>query len=72
VVPAEVPHLLAVWCEGAHPVAEVAGIAADASVPASERLVWQTAGRLFPDDYAERYGFNLFGWRVRLGAAAGF
>lgn len=66
------PRLLAAWCEGAFAVAETLGSAADGSAPAVRRLVWESTRRLFPDDYAERYGFNLFGWRVRLGAAASF
>ena len=70
--PAGAPRLLAAWCEGAQPVAEVAGITADGSGAAAGRLVWQATQRLFPDDYADRYGFSVLGWRIRLGGSASF
>lgn len=62
--------LLAVFCEGTFAVAEVRGEAAPD--PASqERLIWRSTNRLFPDDYPETYGFDLFGWRIGLGASVG-
>jgi hypothetical protein len=38
----------------------------------AERLVWRATARLFPDDYADSYGFDLFGLRVGLGGSFGF
>lgn len=64
-------QLLAAWCDGPEPVAFVTGEAADAGRPAAERAVWRATARLFPDDYAETYGFDLFGWRVGLGGSVG-
>ena len=70
--PANPPQLLAIWCDDLYPVASVQGTAGAASRAAAERLVWETTGRLLPDDYPETYGLNLFGWRVKLGADVGF
>ena len=70
--PANPTQLLAIWCDDLYPVASVRGTAGDAGRAAAQRLVWETTGRLLPDDYAETYGLNLFGWRVRLGADVGF
>jgi len=70
--PVNPPQLLAIWCDDLYPVASVRGTAGDASRAAAQRLVWETTCRLLPDDYAETYGLNLFGWRVRLGADVGF
>jgi hypothetical protein len=69
--PANSPRLLAVWCDDLYPVASVQGTAAGPGRAAAERLVWESTGRLLPDDYPETYGLNLFGWRVRLGAGVG-
>jgi hypothetical protein len=63
--------LLAIWCEGRQPVAYLADRARGEEGQARSRGVWQLTRRLFPDDYPERYGFNLFGWRVRLGGSVG-
>lgn len=68
----ERPRLAAVFCRGGEPVAEVEGSAAGPGTRAVERLVWQSAARLFPDDYADTYGLNLFGWRLTFGGAFGF
>ncbi len=68
----ERPRLAAVFCRGAEPIAEVQGMAAGTDTRAIERLIWQSTGRLFPDDYPETYGLNLFGWRVTLGGSFGF
>jgi hypothetical protein len=62
-------ELRAVFCDGAVPLAEVATRRDGGSV---DRLIWRTTGFLFPDDYAETYGFNLFGYRVRLGGELTF
>jgi hypothetical protein len=69
---APVPRLLAAWCEGEAPAASVRGEAPAASRAEAERLVWRATARLFPDDYADTYGFDLFGFRVGLGASFGF
>jgi hypothetical protein len=66
------PSLLAAWCEDAYAAASVAGAAAGAGPEDVERLVWRATQRLFPDDYGETYGLDLFGWRVRLGGSASF
>jgi hypothetical protein len=68
----ERPRLAAVFCSGDEPVGEVQGTAAGTDTRAIERLVWQSTSRLFPDDYADTYGLNLFGWRVTLGGSFGF
>jgi hypothetical protein len=65
------PYLTAAWCAGGRPLAIVHGTAADAGRAGLERLVWQATGRLFEDDYAESYGLDLFGLKVRFGAAVG-
>ncbi len=70
--PAPVPTLLAAWCEGAAPAASVRGEAPAAGRAEAERLVWRATARLFPDDYADTYGFDLFGFRVGLGLGATF
>lgn len=68
----ERPRLAAVFCQGTEPVAEVQGTAAGTDTRAIERLIWQSTGQLFPDDYADTYGLNLFGWRVTFGGSFGF
>lgn len=63
--------ILAAWCDGDRTVARV-------SLPAAltraerERAVWRAMARLFPDDYADSYGWNLFGLRVTVGGSLGF
>ncbi|HET6469371.1 MAG TPA: hypothetical protein VFG43_13440 [Geminicoccaceae bacterium] len=68
--PGEV-RLRAVFCDGGLPVAETLGVA-EASPAAVERLIWRSTALLFPDDYPERYGFNLFGDRLRFGLGGSF
>jgi hypothetical protein len=63
--------VLAAWCDGERAVARVRLPAAVDQVE-RERAVWRATARLFPDDYAETYGWNLFGLRVTLGASFGF
>lgn len=70
--PGASPRLLAAWCEGEAPAATVRGEAAAPGRAEAERLVWRATARLFPDDYADTYGFNLFGLRVGLGGSVGF
>lgn len=65
-------ELQAAFCEGPHAVAAASTGTAGLGPAGIERAVWRLTGRLFPDDYAETYGFELFGWRVRLGGEAAF
>jgi hypothetical protein len=54
-------RVLAAFCDGANPIGSVE--AQDTvSGPTDrrfQRLLWRTASALFPDDYAETYGFGL-------------
>lgn len=63
--------LLAAWCEGSTVVARVRASGSTDPVQ-RERLVWRAAARLFPDDYADTWGWNLFGLRVTVGGSFGF
>lgn len=63
--------LLAAWCDGERPVARVRVAGAGDRV-AQERAIWRAVDRLFPDDYADTYGWNLFGLRVTIGGSFGF
>lgn len=63
--------LLAAWCDGERAVARVR-LAASADRVERERAVWRAVARLFPDDYADNYGWNLFGLRVTVGGSIGF
>lgn len=65
-------RLAAAFCDGATPVAALAATAAGAEQEAVERLVWRTTDRLFPDDYESRYGWRLFGERVRFGLSGSY
>jgi hypothetical protein len=76
-LPAPVPEagplrLQAVFCDGRTHVADASAATPDRSEAGAQRLIWRTTGRLFPDDYAETYGFNLFGYRVGLSGQFGF
>lgn len=65
--------LLAVFCDGRRPVAEVTALPAGAAAADEARLVWRTTARLFPDDYPSTYGWRLFeGLRIGLGGSFGF
>jgi hypothetical protein len=64
--------LLAAYCDGDQPVATARERLNGTGLRAVERMVWQATEALFPDDYADTYGINLFGIRLRLGASAGF
>lgn len=66
------PALLLVWCGDEEAVASV-GLPLTSTAPAEiERALARAAARLFPDDYAERYGIDLFGLRIGIGASVGF
>jgi hypothetical protein len=64
-------RLRAILCEGRSPVAEVSG-EADRSRDEIERLIWRGTSRLFPDDYRDTFGFDLFGGKLRLGLGGSF
>jgi hypothetical protein len=64
--------LAAVLCQGGFAVAMVQGRAAGPDLADTERLIWRSTARLFPDDYPETYGFNLFGTRLSIGLGASF
>lgn len=64
--------LTAVWCGTEGPVASVTQRLDPARPEAVERAVWRAVRWLFPDDYADRYGFDLFGLRIGIGATFGF
>jgi hypothetical protein len=61
------PRLHAIFCDGRSFVADTSGSIDESSADAVERLIWRTTARLFPDDYADTYGFDLFGHRIGLG-----
>lgn len=63
--------LLAAWCDGDRPIARVRLEGAVDRVE-RERAIWRVVDRLFPDDYADTYGWNLFGLRVTVGGSFGF
>lgn len=69
-------EILAVFCEGER-VLGAARTQGEVDGPADrrlERLLWRTAGELFPDDYGETYGLRLLpDWLgVGVGGSFGF
>ena len=71
-VPGERPRRLqAIFCDGSTFVADATSATEGRTLADLDRLVWRTTGRLFPDDWPETYGFDLFGHRVSLGASIG-
>jgi hypothetical protein len=64
-------RLRAVFCNGGAFVADASATTEGRSLADLDRLIWRTTGRLFPDDYPETYGFDLFGRRVSLGGYIG-
>ncbi|HEX6012328.1 MAG TPA: hypothetical protein VFY87_11110 [Geminicoccaceae bacterium] len=65
-------RLQAVFCDGGAAVADATAVAEGRTRADAERLIWRTTGRLFPDDYPETYGFDLFGRRVGVGVGGTF
>lgn len=65
-------RLQAVFCDGGTYLADASGTATGRDPDAMRRLVWRTTARLFPDDYPDTYGFDLFGNRVGIGGSFGF
>lgn len=66
------PVVLLVWCGDRGAVASVGPVATSGAPAEVERILWRVASRLFPDDYADRYGIDLFGLRIGIGASVGF
>jgi hypothetical protein len=67
--------VVAAFCQGAQPLGMVR--AEDAVAGPGDRrfrrLLWRTAAALFPDDYVDRYGFNLLpGIDFGVGGSFGF
>jgi len=58
---AEDLRVLAAFCDGANALGSVTGqdTVAGPTDRRFQRLLWRVAGALFPDDYAETYGFGL-------------
>ena len=70
----ETLRVLAVFCEGdraVHAVREEAAVAGPTD-RRFERLLWRTAGALFPDDYAETYGFDFLPRWLNFGVGGSF
>lgn len=70
----ETLRVLAVFCQGdqpVHAVREEAPVAGPTD-RRFERLLWRTAGALFPDDYAESYGFGFLPRWLNLGLGGSF
>lgn len=65
-------RLHAVFCQGGTFVADALAPTPSRTASEVQRLIWRTTGRLFPDDYSETYGFDLFGRRVGVEGQAGF
>lgn len=65
-------RLTAVFCDGGAYLADASGTAAARGPGETRRLIWRTTARLFPDDYQDTYGFDLFGFRVGIGGSFGF
>lgn len=70
--PAAGTRLHAVFCDGGQFVADARAATSGSTAAEVERLIWRTTGRLFPDDYQDTYGFDLFGYRVGLGGQFGW
>lgn len=71
--PTGVPvRLHAVFCDGGGYVADAEATTSGRTRAEVERLIWRTTRALFPDDYEDSYGFDLFGNRVGLRGAFGF
>jgi hypothetical protein len=65
-------RLQAVFCESGAAVADATAATDGRTRADAERLIWRTTGRLFPDDYPETYGFDLFGRRAGIGLGGTF
>ncbi len=64
--------VVAAWCEEDRTVAAVEVPSGEPAAAAVERAVWRAMAALFPDDYADTYGLDLFGQRITIGGTFGF
>jgi len=64
-------RLHALFCNGGALVADAVATTPGRTPAEVERLIWRTIGQLFPDDYQDTYGFDLFGHRIGLGGQFG-
>ncbi len=65
-------RIAAAWCEDGRTVAAVDVPAEEPTAPAVERALWRAMAALFPDNYADTYGLDLFGLRVGIRGTFGF
>jgi hypothetical protein len=65
-------RLQAVFCAGGAALADATATTEGRTRADAERLIWRTTGRLFPDDYPDTYGFDLFGRRAGVGGTSGY
>ncbi len=65
-------YLHAAFCEGERPIAALSLELSGSSREATRRRIWRAMQLLFPDDYADRYGLDLFGLRLTVGGTFGF
>ncbi len=65
-------HIAAAWCEEGRTVAAVDVAAEEPTAAAVERALRRAMAALFPDNYGETYGLDLFGLRLRIGGTFGF
>jgi hypothetical protein len=68
------PRVLAAFCQDGKVIGTARG---ETEAPVSdrrefERLLWRVAGELFPDDYAETYGFGILPHGIDLGIGGDF
>jgi hypothetical protein len=66
--------VFAIFCQGDEPLdsaREEASVAGPTD-RAFERLLWRTSGSLFPDDYANTYGFGLLPRWLNLGIGGSY
>jgi hypothetical protein len=68
------PRVLAAFCQDGEVIGTARG---EMEAPLTdrrqfERLLWRVAGELFPDDYAETYGFGILPRGIDLGIGGDF
>jgi len=64
-------HVESAFCQGEEAIARTRVALTEPAQDAAERAVWRSTRRLFPDAYAENYGFGLFGPNVSVGVGVG-
>jgi hypothetical protein len=67
-------RVLAVFCDGPEPLAEsrTEGPVSGPDDRRLRRLLWRSANQLFPDDYAETYGFGILPDWLGVGVEGSF